>query len=387
MAAAAGAMRADWPCSAVRFDVEVTKAGARVPIVWSGVRVRLNVTVTRPRGTGAATPVLSQVLFVGDSGLNPFTPPPAHSIGWVPMPPTEVGNFTVTLTKVSTSAPFGTCLGAELLGGSQVTLYGLGAAAPAGSASYASSPPQPAARRIQAIGGSDTAGYCVDGLNSSGWFDFGVNGWKYENCGEGYVHDLGASFDADVSVQAISGIGLIQNANAAQSWQMGNLSMPGYHNRTVQMDQSPVWDFVAAPKPDIVLISLGGNDYNHQHGNVPSNATFTNASAAFLDAVFSDYGPDVVVAAVCGMGDPTEKRRDPDNYRCRPCPHVEAATAAYVAANPSRASRTHYLFVPCDGSVVTGVDDIGCNGHKNRKGQSEVAASLRPRIAAIMGWK
>ena len=54
------------------------------------------------------------------------------------------------------------------------------------------------------------------------------------------------------------------------------------------------------------------------------------------------------------MGSPAEAAFDPDNNRCRPCPHVRDATTAYVAANPTR--RVHYLLVPCNGSVV---DDVG----------------------------
>ena len=46
----------------------------------------------------------------------------------------------------------------------------------------------------------------------------------------------------------------------------------------------------------------------------------------------------------------------------------------------------HYIFIPCDGSVATGEGDIGCNGHKNRAGQAEVAEFLIPKIAKIMKW-
>lgn len=45
-----------------------------------------------------------------------------------------------------------------------------------------------------------------------------------------------------------------------------------------------------------------------------------------------------------------------------------------------------YVFVPCDGSVVDDDGDIGCNGHKNAKGQAEVATFLEPRLRALLGW-
>ena len=44
------------------------------------------------------------------------------------------------------------------------------------------------------------------------------------------------------------------------------------------------------------------------------------------------------------------------------------------------------VLVPCDGSVVNDIGDVGCNGHKNRLGQAKVAAFLEPRLRRIMGW-
>lgn len=73
-----------------------------------------------------------------------------------------------------------------------------------------------------------------------------------------------------------------------------------------------------------------------------------------------------VIAAVCGMGSPAEKKYDPDNNRCRPCPHVQSAVSAYneaAAARPRR-RRVSYVFVPCDGTVVNDVADIGCAGRE-----------------------
>ena len=193
-------------------------------------------------------------------------------------------------------------------------------------------------------------------------------------------------------MQAISGIGLIQNSDSAQQWEMGNLSMPAYFNRTLQNQDTP-WNFSAEPFVDLLTISLGGNDYNHQHGNVPTNQSFTEHSAAFFAFLFRAFNKRQVetgsltqIMAVCGMGDPEEVKIDPDNNRCRPCPHVADAVASFRVAHPSLASRLHYLFVPCDGTVITGLGDIGCNGHKNRLGQEKVAEFIAPFISSILGW-
>ena len=68
---------------------------------------------------------------------------------------------------------------------------------------------------------------------------------------------------------------------------MGKLTLPDFYNRTMESDDNPatLWNpekFV----PDLVVISLGGNDYNHQGGDVPSNATFNQAYEDFMLRIF-----------------------------------------------------------------------------------------------------
>ena len=146
-----------------------------------------------------------------------------------------------------------------------------------------------------------------------------------------------------------------------------------------------MWDFAAEVQPDLVTMSLGGNDYSHQHGLVTTNASFTRHYVAFLSELFTKYPTNRTrVVAVCGMCDPLEREADPDNNRCRPCAHVEMAVETLKTAQPQ--SPRHYIFVPCDGSVVTGTDDIGCDGHKNRIGQAKVAEFLAPHMADIVDW-
>ena len=77
--------------------------------------------------------------------------------------------------------------------------------------------------------------------------------------------------------------------------------------------------------------------------------------------------------------------QDPDNNRCRPCPFVEQAAKDWNENHdPLNFNlQVGYQFIPCDGSVVpntNGIEDMGCNDHKNRHGQLEVAEFLKPRI-------
>ena len=167
---------------------------------------------------------------------------------------------------------------------------------------------------------------------------------------------------------------------------MGKLPLPGYYNRTMQADDK--LDDLWSPSkfvPDLVVISLGGNDYNHQEGNVPTNDTFTSAYEDFMLRIFEMNGMQIKIAAVCGMGDPTESTRDPDNNRCSPCPHVEDAIDEFKLKYGDQYA-VEYVSVPCDGSVVTGDGDIGCAGHKNAIGQKKVADFVTPKLKEYMGW-
>jgi len=136
-------------------------------------------------------------------------------------------------------------------------------------------------------------------------------------------------------------------------------------------------------------VQTGGNDYNHG-GSSPSNATFSQGYESFLLQVFATCSgsqkPAITpkVVSICGQGSPLEQGTQ--NNRCKPCPHVEDAVNDFKAKHPDLAPFVYFILVPCDGSVVTGVDDIGCAGHKNKEGQSEVADFLLPKLQDIMQW-
>ena len=349
-----GVATADWPCSSLRFGVV---NASRFSVTWRGARTRLLATAFDASGA-----VLAEHELVGPSVELPFAAPQKDDVAL------PAGAARVALRKLTSATPYSAGVGKVLP--SVVELHGLDVPGLAAAA--------PAPRRVDFVGASDTAGYCVDGtVNTSSVADK-LLGWEYANCAYGYPGVLGRALGADVSVQALAGAGLTQNANAASPWQIGEATMAELFTRSLQT-RNESWDGDA---PDLAVVSLGGNDFNHQDGDVPSNETFAAAYAALLDRIFAGGAP--AVAAVCGMGSPAEAAFDPDNNRCKPCPHVEGAVEAYRTANPAR--RAAYVFVPCDGTVVTDHGDIGCDGHKNRAGQAEVARFLEPKLREIAGW-
>lgn len=393
---------ADWPCSTLAFGVNAGTAGAVLRVTWAGPRLRLNVTIESADGeTRSAT------TWKGAEYDLPFTPPKRSDIS---VPP---GGSLVRLRKLSSATPYAPGIGSKLLRPSVLEFRGIDLVR--GNASLEAPPTPP--RSIEIIGASDSAGYCVDGTPNTSSLAYTLGGWERSNCDATALAEVARRVDASLSVQAFAGAGLTQNANARQRWQMGKLTMADYYNRTLQTRAAPVWDVRAHQPPQLVLVSLGGNDYNHQQGRVPTNATFEAAYAKLLSDLFTTYTGRVegtgaatelgdetagrrdaaaaaaavglepqrpVVVSICGQGSPEEARHDPDNNRCRSCPHVESSVRAFQRGHP--ALRVEYILIPCDGSVVTGEGDIGCNGHKNRRGQLEVARFLEPKLRHIMGW-
>ena len=244
-----GEFISDWPCSAIKFNVELDNQDSTVKIKWYGVRERVQLTVTEIGGKDA---IFEDVLVGRDfaSGIHQ-----SYKIDFSKHAHTS-NQLTVTLTKMTQANPLSTGIATKFFHPSTFSFSGLKLDG------KLLDPPQKAPHRIQFLGASDTAGYCIDGTPDTSAVSSALSGWEYTNCDAGYVHLVGEALDADIEVLAIAGIGLTQNANAKQKWQLGPLPLPDYYNRTLQSDADTMWDpenFV----PDLVVISLGGNDYNH----------------------------------------------------------------------------------------------------------------------------
>ena len=409
-----GVARADWPCSGVQFGVTtVTKTAA-----MATTAARTAASTTTARSISSPSTILRLRLNLGRMRVQVKVTKndveesavilEGHSLFDMARnydivlennnKTTTTTNYTVSLTKLTQASPYMNGLGKPLT--SVLEFHGVTLMDDASSSSSLApllSRSSQHRRRIALIGASDTAGYCVDGTPDMSIFEPG----RYDNCDMTSHAVLARRMDAElVGVHAIAGIGMTQNAFADLPFLLGKSTMPEYYTRTLQTERSTRWDFGASPRPDLIVVSLGGNDFNHQR-KVPSNETFRTAYHHFLNQITEPYllsldqeegdqqdtappPPPVTIVSICGQGDPTEFARDPNNDRCRPCPHVQDATESF-RANDDRV-RVEYIFIPCDGTVVTGDGDIGCDGHKNRLGQERVADFLEPRLREIMDW-
>ena len=136
---------------------------------------------------------VSSTIFSGPSVEIPFAKPAEETLNF----PSE-GDYHVSLRKLTTAAPFGLGIGHQLLDPSIFFFHGLvqvspnltllpygaaaAAAAGAGGAGGGKQQQPQKAPRLEFVGASDTAGFCVDGSpSSSDWQNY-LTGWKYENC-------------------------------------------------------------------------------------------------------------------------------------------------------------------------------------------------------------
>ena len=209
---------ADWPCSSVRFAVGAGEhATAAVTLVWSGVRVRLNATVHDAAGAVLAAHTLQALAWDV-----PFWAPHLAEVRL----PTAAAE--VRLRKLSCAAPFQTGIG-SVLTPSKLTFHGVRLE---GGAVIGEVAPAPPARRLEVIGASDTAGFCVDGQEKEAFWQSAVFGWSRSNCHYAYPAELGRRLGASVSVQGQASIGLTQNAMASQPYLVGSAAMPALFART-----------------------------------------------------------------------------------------------------------------------------------------------------------
>eukprot|EP00747_Dinoflagellata_sp_TGD_P020236 gnl/TRDRNA2_/TRDRNA2_127689_c0_seq2.p1 gnl/TRDRNA2_/TRDRNA2_127689_c0~~gnl/TRDRNA2_/TRDRNA2_127689_c0_seq2.p1 ORF type:complete len:300 (+),score=16.59 gnl/TRDRNA2_/TRDRNA2_127689_c0_seq2:3-902(+) len=239
-----GFHHADWPCSGFRFQVLASTENCSLELLWYGRYTRINITVSDAQSGGHDSRIASGPAFaiVKDVSREKIVFP-------------HIGKYEVSVRKLTSAEPFGTGIGSWFLHSSILEFHGIASVKGA-----TLSAPLRRSTFVQFVGASDTAGYCVDGTPSLG--TPALTGWKYENCDAAYSGQLGYRLGAEISVQAIAGIGITQNAQASQSWKLGSVTMPGYFTRTLQTSaQSAQSSPFNKPWPDLVVISLGGNGF------------------------------------------------------------------------------------------------------------------------------
>lgn len=215
-------------------------------------------------------------------------------------------------------------------------------------------PPRPS-RRILFVGDSFTAGYGADAttLQCSSLR-------PYDNNWLAYGPVTARALEAEYSVQAISGLGMIHNYNDPSP--ESREPLPFFFDRTLAGSAQPAWNF-ASWIPHLVVVALGTNDFST--AVKPTQTQYAAAYRAFL-ARLRGHFPAAEILLVSYAGDNFQK------------PYVDAVAAE---AKEQGDARVHRLHMP----ALSQNTDLGCDWHPNVSGHRKFADALIPEARRLLG--
>jgi lysophospholipase L1-like esterase len=217
--------------------------------------------------------------------------------------------------------------------------------------------PAASGRLIEVIGDSISAGYGNLGMwnhsSGTGSCSFTLD---TEAAYQAYPWVLARTLDAEVSIIAHSGWGMVRDYNGTDAG-----VMPSIYANTLGTETSPTWGF--ARKPDAVLIDLGTNDSAAGDPGTP----FETAYTAFLKTVRGHYPGAWIFLTIGPM------TSDPLLTTMRA--HLAAVVTAAADAKVTT------IDMATQDSTVT-----GCDYHPTVGEDQTMAAALATAIRAKLGW-
>lgn len=216
-------------------------------------------------------------------------------------------------------------------------------------------------RHIEFIGDSYTCGYGVEGRNRHEHFRA-----ETQNSDRTYASLTARYFDADYTLVAHSGRGVVRNYGEKRRLSPVAGTMTGRMMRLYDEVDSLLWDFTRSPwHPDAVVINLGTNDFSR--GPHPTDRQFRRGYERLLAQIRQVYGPQVPILCMA----PGTKGDEAD--RC-------IRTLCRETKDP------RLYLVPLDRRLCDPERDLGSDDHPNRSGQRKIALQLIPYVATSTGW-
>lgn len=200
------------------------------------------------------------------------------------------------------------------------------------------------------IGDSITAAYGVEGSN-----EFCHYSASTQNVLDSYAFLVAQNVNAFAHTLAWSGKGVVRNYGDVNPTSVD--PMPIYYNRTFasSSDPSNYWN-PSNYIPDIVIISLGANDYSTQPN--PSDYDFQNGLTNFISVIRNDY-QNIQILLLCEPGS--------NGNQCSNIQKVSENTGVF------------YVKVP-DDVVVS----FGCDYHPSIQAQINMANVVTPVVQDIL---
>ncbi len=217
-------------------------------------------------------------------------------------------------------------------------------------------------RRIEFIGNSITCGYGTEGKNRTERFRPDT-----ENNYKSYAAVIARAFNADFTVLAHSGLGVVRNYNDTAKVSTRLTPMTARLEQTMDIDPSVLWD-MTRNKPQVVVVDLGTNDFSTHP--FPDRDVFEKVYADMITKIRKYYG-DIPVFCVTG-------------------PMIDEPCSSYVKEmienykSQMKDNRVYYVGIPV--ALMDPDIDLGSDKHPNYSGQKKMAAHVLPVIASVMKW-
>ncbi|MEO6094548.1 MAG: SGNH/GDSL hydrolase family protein [Fibrobacteria bacterium] len=215
-------------------------------------------------------------------------------------------------------------------------------------------PPARPARKILFIGDSYTVGY-GDEANTLTCSDRR----PFDNNYVAYGPVTARAVDAEYSVQAVSGYGMLHNYGDTNP--QSSQPMPSVFDRTLFSAASPKWD-MSKWIPDLIVIALGSNDFST--AVKPSEAQYAAAYADFLGKI-RGWFPNAQILCMTYSVDNLQKK------------YVDSVVARATAKGDAKIHRVHMPALP--------TSDLGCDYHPNVAGQQKYSDALLPSVKQYLG--
>lgn len=217
-------------------------------------------------------------------------------------------------------------------------------------------------RRMLFIGDSVTCGEAVE--RPPGWKEQRPVSW---NAYLSYGMVLARAFDAQVQLVCFGGRGLIRDWRGRSDV----LNAPQFFGLAIPEEQSPrAWDF-SAYVPDVIVVSLGTNDFSLGIGDFPPREEWVSAYVKFVRAIRGHY-PEAHIfltegAIVSDIADPSRPQKTILN--------------SYIAETASRLAdpRVHVF----ESRHYPGDAD---DAHPTGPQHAAMARDIEPIIRAAAGW-
>ena len=213
-------------------------------------------------------------------------------------------------------------------------------------------------RKIEFIGDSFVAGLGSEGKSPDCLFSR-----ETDNNYIAFGPVLARRFNADYSIIAISGIGVVRNDG--DSTLTSKRPLPYYYERAC-LNDTLKWDFQKW-QPDLVVVRLGNNDYWKKP--YPIKGVFQTAYFNFLKRIRSLY-PQASILAFC---EPVKK----DQH----CDYIKD-----VVTELENGLRDNKIGFEELNIILDKQKDFGCQKLPNGSGHKKIADALEPIIRKVMNW-